>query len=76
MSIRLKQSTIDHIRETSSLRLKIQATINISHNTMMKYLDENDSRLTIPDILNVITEDMGLRLSDVIDGRFSKLMLQ
>lgn len=76
MSIRLKDSTIAHIKKTSSLRLKIQATIDISHNTMMKYLDESDPRLTVSDILNVITEDMRLPLSELIDGKFSKLMLK
>jgi hypothetical protein len=76
MSIRLKQITIDHIRNTSSLRLKIQAQINISHNTMIKCLEENDPRLTISDVLNVITEDMQRPLSELIDGRFSRLMLK
>lgn len=68
---------IEHLKKKSSLRLKIMGTINASHNTMMKYLEVNDIRLTAIDALNIIVEDMQIPLSEVITGeKLSKLMLK
>jgi hypothetical protein len=74
MSIKLKIETIETIKKTAALRLKVQAIINVSHNTMVKYLDENNPVLTASDVLNTITEELNLPLSQIIDGKFSKLM--
>jgi hypothetical protein len=76
MSIRLKPEIAEHIKKTPALRLKVQATINASHNTIVKYLDANDGSLTRIDVLNVITEEMQVPLSSIINGSFSKLMTE
>lgn len=76
MSIRLKPEIAAHISQTPGLRLKIQGAITASHNTMMKYLEENHIRLTELDALNIITEEMNLPLSDIIEGgKLSRLMI-
>lgn len=66
--IRLSQNVLDELRKNSDFRLKVQGAISASHNTMIKYLDENDIRLTALDSINIITEYMHLPLSDVIVG--------
>lgn len=72
---RLTTEVIIHIRKTAPLRLKIQAAINASHNTMMKYLDDNDVRLTALDSVNIIVEELQQPLSEIITGgKLSKLL--
>jgi hypothetical protein len=66
--IRLSQNVLDELRKNSAFRLRVQGTISASHNTMMKYIDENDIRLTALDAVNVITDHMQLPLSKVITG--------
>lgn len=75
--IRLKPEIAAIIKLKRSLRLKVQGAINASHNTIMKYLDDNDVRLTALDAVNVITEDLQLPLSDIITvNKLSNLMLK
>lgn len=77
MSVRLKPEITEIIKNDNGLRLKIQGAITASHNTMMKYIEDNSIRLTELDALNIITEELKLPLSQIITGeRLSKLMLQ
>lgn len=71
----LSPEIITAIKEDAHLRLKIQAIINVSHNTMIKYLDENDGRLTQLDVINLITDEFQMPLSEIIQGgKLSKLL--
>lgn len=73
--IRLTPEVILHIKKKAPLRLKIQAAINASHNTMTKYLYDNDVRLTALDAINIIVEDLQRPLSELVTGgKVSKLL--
>ena len=73
--IRLSQNALIELKDNSAFRLKVQGAISASHNTVMKYIEENDIRLTALDSINIITEHLNLPLSEVITGgKLSKLL--
>ena len=69
--IRLKPEIVVILKDKSSLRLKVQGAITASHNTMMKYLDENDVRLTALDAIDIIVDDLQLPLCEIVQGRLT-----
>lgn len=74
--IKLNQKTIDKIKASKPLRLKIQGAINVTHNTILTYLDNADPRLTMLDSLNVIVGELGQPLSEIIDTPLNQLIRQ
>lgn len=55
--ITLKQSIVDQIRSDKTLKILVQGALNISHTTLYKYLDLNDSALTNANVLKVLKEN-------------------
>lgn len=76
--IRLTEAILIKLKNEEPFQLRVRAVIGVSHNTMMKYIDENHSRFTELDCINFITEELDLPLSEIIQGRekLSKLMLE
>jgi len=73
--IRLDKSVLVKLKEDEPFQLRVRATIGVSHNTMMKYIQGNSSRFTELDCLNLITEELQLPLSEIITGgKLSKLL--
>jgi len=52
--ITLKQEVIDEIRADQQLRNLIQVALKISHTTLYKYLDNNDSKLANVNVLETL----------------------
>lgn len=66
--IRLKPEIIVELKKNSRLRLKVQGAITASHNTMMKYLDDNDVRLTALDSIDILVDELQLPLAEIVQG--------
>lgn len=73
--LRLDKSILEKLKDDEPFQLRVRATIGVSHNTMMKYIQENHSRFTELDCINFIAEELQQPLSEIITGgKLSKLL--
>lgn len=73
--IRLEDNILIKLKEDEAFQLRVRATIGVSHNTMMKYIQDNHSRFTELDCINFIAEELQLPLSEIVTGpKLSKLL--
>lgn len=66
--IKLKQQTVDFIKDEKPLFIKIQAALGVSEKTMYDYINKNSHNLTKLDSISTIVEHTGKPLSELVDG--------
>ena len=63
----LTKEALDAIRNNSDLRAKLMLVDSKSEYTIKRWIEDNDSKLTMPMYTNVIAEHTGLVLEQILE---------
>jgi hypothetical protein len=67
--IKLNETALDAIKASTKIKGRLQATLDISSNTLYKYIKTNDMLLTTASALAVLREETGRKDSDLLTSK-------
>jgi len=72
--IKLNEAAKEKIKSDRQLFIEVQKTLNVTENSLYRFIKNDSNRLTEIDCLNTIVEFTGMPLSAFVDGKISKLI--
>jgi hypothetical protein len=64
---RLRSDVVEAVKKSLSAKNRLQFELKKSYVTIQRWLETNDSKLTMAHALNIISEETGIALEDLLE---------